>query len=75
MLHKIVVHARPHWQIAWNGRSFDRFGSRDEAVMVALQWAENARAQGHRVKILLEDLGGALQPVMGPQRRTNAGRA
>lgn len=74
MLHKIVVHARPHWQIAWNGHSFERFGSRDEAVMVALQWAENARAQGHRVKILLEDLSGALQPV-GSHRRIDAGRA
>jgi hypothetical protein len=72
MPHEIVVHARPAWQIAWNGRCFDRFGSRDEAVMVALQWAENARAQGHRVKVLLEDLGGALQPVMGERRRTEA---
>lgn len=62
MLQKIVVCGRP-WQIAWNGRSFDRFRSRDEAVMVALQWAENARAQGHRVKVLLEDLSGVLQPL------------
>lgn len=75
MFHKIVVYARPVWQIAWNGRSFDRFGSRDEAVMVALQWAENARAQGHRVKVMLEDLTGALQPVMGDQRRMDAERA
>ena len=75
MLHRIVVYARPYWQIAWNGRIFDRFGSRDEAVMVALQWAENARAQGHRVKLFLEDLTGALQPVKGPQRRIDAGPA
>ena len=68
MLHKIVVAGRP-WQIAWNGRPFERFGSRDEAVMVALHWAVNARAQGHRVKVLLEDLSGALQPVKEIPRR------
>jgi hypothetical protein len=71
MVHKIVVAGRP-WQIAWNGRNFERYNSRDEAVMVALKWAENARSQGHRVKVMLQDLTGALQPVkeLAPVRIT-----
>jgi hypothetical protein len=63
MEHELIVYARPTWLISYNARRYDHFSSRDEAVMRAMQWAENARAQGHKVRVLLEDQRGTLQPV------------
>jgi hypothetical protein len=54
----VVAQRNGQWTLRFSGRSFDQFGSQDEALARAIEWARNAEKQGHRVAVLLEDCDG-----------------
>jgi hypothetical protein len=52
------------WTIVLGDRCFDRFGSEREATERALEWAKQARGQGHAVGVVVEQDDGRVEPLI-----------
>lgn len=63
----VVVPRDGAWTVRFNGRHFDAFNTQAEAIARAVEWAGNARRQGHYVPILLEEADGRTVVVDDPQ--------
>ena len=55
----LVTRSEGRWSILSAGRVFDRFEDKDDAVLTAVIQAENARREGRRMKVLVEENGRA----------------